>query len=307
MKNKVVVGTRGSRLALVQTEMVVARLREGNPLLDISTVEIVTAGDRDRHSPLEQLGVNVFVKELEEALLDGRIDLAVHSLKDLPTEMPAGLGILAVTERADPRDVLVAGKRLEELPAGARIGTDSMRRSLQLGSCRPDLVVLSIRGNVDTRLRKVETGEVDGVILAAAGIKRLGSAGSITQYLPLEYFLPAVGQGALAIEGRLDDRETAEIVAAMTHLPTWQSVAAERAFLFTLGGGCRAPIAALGSVDQGILRLEGMVGGVKSKKVLRCSEEGGAGSPEELGILLARRLLDMGASELIAEAGIENR
>lgn len=303
MKQRVTVGTRGSRLAVVQTGTVVSRLRELNPGLDISTLEIVTAGDRDRSSPLEKLGVNVFVKELEEALLDGRIDLAVHSLKDLPTEMPAGLGLLAVAERADPRDVLIAREPLETLPAGARIGTDSLRRSLQLWSCRPDLKVISIRGNVDTRLRKVETGEVAGVILAAAGIERLGSAGSITQYLPFEHFLPAVGQGALAIEGRLGDRRCLDIVAPINHLPTWTSILAERAFLLALGGGCRAPIAALATVDQGHLRLEGMVGGTKSKAVLRSSEEGTAAAPEEVGVGLARRLLGMGASELVAEAG----
>jgi hydroxymethylbilane synthase len=287
--------------------MVVSNLRAANPELDISITEIVTAGDRDRRSPLEQLGVNVFVKELEEALIDGRIDLAVHSLKDLPTDMPDGLELLGVTERADPRDVLVAGKRLEELASGATIGTDSLRRSLQLGVCRPDLEVRSIRGNVDTRLRKVDSGEVDGVILAAAGLKRIGSSGRITQYLPFEYFLPAVGQGALGLEGRHNDGRTAGIVAPIVHLPTWQAVVAERSFLLELGGGCRAPIAALGSVDQGTLRLEGMVGGVKSRRVLRYSDEDAAGSPRELGTRLARALLDMGASDLIVEAEIESR
>ncbi len=303
MKTKIVVGTRGSRLALIQTESVVARLKEINPQLEVSVRKIVTAGDRDRRTDLDRIGVAVFVKELEEALLDGRADLAVHSLKDMPTDIPLGLGLLAVTERLDPRDALVARVRLNELAPGSRIGTDSLRRAVQLAQYYPNLKVGSIRGNVDTRLRKVASGEIDGVIVAAAALLRLGWTDRVTEYLPLAQFLPAVGQGALALETRLDDKEMAELLSPLNHLPTWQSVMAERAFLRALGGGCRAPIASLGTVSGDILTLEGMVAGINSKKVLRFPEKGSAKSPEEVGLRLANRMLDMGASEFIAEAG----
>ncbi len=303
MRTRIVVGSRSSKLALVQTEMMLARIKELYPHLEVSISKIVTAGDRDRHTQLDRIGVAVFVKELEDALLDKQIDLAVHSLKDVPTDIPSGLCLLAVTERADPRDALVARARLSELPSGSRIGTDSLRRSVQLDSYRSDLEICGIRGNVDTRLRKVSDGEYDGVVVAAAAMQRLGWEDRITQYLPLDHFLPAVGQGALAVEARDDDKEMAELLSPLNHLPTWQSVMAERAFLRALGGGCRAPIAALGTVSGDILTLEGMVAGINSKKVLRFPEEGSAKSPEEVGLQLANRMLDMGASEFIAEAG----
>ena len=305
MSRKIVVGSRGSKLALIQAESVAAKIRETNPSIEVSISQIVTKGDRDRHVQLDQMaGIGVFVKELEEALLDGRIDLAVHSLKDMPAEIPQGLCLAAVTERADPRDVLVSrGERLAELASGAKIGTGSLRRAVQLNACRPDLEACGIRGNVDTRLRKVANGEFDGVILAAAALKRLGWEDRVSEYLPTEHFLPAVGQGALAIETRLDDSEVAKIVVPLNHLPTWQSITAERAFLSTLGGGCRAPIAALGTVNGTVLRLEGMVADVGRKMTLFSAEEGSNTAPEELGVRLAQKLLRMGASEFIAEAG----
>ncbi len=305
MTRRIVVGSRGSRLALIQAESVVDRIRETNPNIEVSISQIVTKGDRDRHVQLDQIaGIGVFVKELEEGLLDGRIDLAVHSLKDMPTEIPAGLCLAAVTERLDPRDVLVSrGARLADLAAEAKIGTGSLRRAVQLSACRPDLEVCGIRGNVDTRLRKVANGEFDGVILAAAALKRLGWEDRVSEYLPTKHFLPAVGQGALAIETRLDDSEVAKIVVPLNHLSTWQSITAERAFLSTLGGGCRAPIAALGTVNGTVLRLEGMVADVGRKMTLFSAEEGSNTTPEELGVRLAQKLLRMGASEFIAEAG----
>ena len=305
MSRKIVVGSRGSKLALIQAESVAAKIRETNPSIEVSISQIVTKGDRDRHVQLDQMvGIGVFVKELEEALLDGRIDLAVHSLKDMPAEIPQGLCLAAVTERADPRDVLVSrGERLAELASGAKIGTGSLRRAVQLNACRPDLEACGIRGNVDTRLRKVANGEFDGVILAAAALKRLGWEDKISEYLSTEHFLPAVGQGALAIETRLDDSEIAKIVVPLNHLSTWQSITAERAFLSTLGGGCRAPIAALGTVNGTVLRLEGMVADVGRKMTLFSAEEGSNTAPEELGVRLAQKLLRMGASEFIAEAG----
>lgn len=304
MSGKIIVGSRGSKLALIQAEFVVAKIRETNPDIEVGISHIVTKGDRNRHIQLAHMsGIGVFVKELEEALLDGRIDLAVHSLKDMPTQIPFGLHLAAVTERLDPRDVLVSrGERLVELAPGAKIGTGSLRRAVQLNACRPDLETCGIRGNVDTRLRKVADGEFDGVILAAAAMKRLGCEDRVSEYLSTEHFLPAVGQGTLAIETRLDDKEVTKIVIPLNHLPTWQSITAERAFLNALGGGCRAPIAALGEVNGTSLRLEGMVADVRKGKILHSSEEGIATAPEELGVKLAQKLLDMGAEEYLTEA-----
>ena len=304
MSRKIVVGSRGSKLALTQTELVVAKIREANPETDISIRRIVTEGDRNHTIPLENMaGIGIFIKELEDALLDGRIDLAVHNLKDMPAQLPSGLRLTAVMERLDPRDALISrGQKLAELVPGARIGTGSLRRAVQLNIFRPELEACSIRGNVDTRLRKVADGEFDGVILAAAGIKRLGREDRISEYLSPEFFLPAVGQGALAIEIRADDKDTAEIIAPINHLPTWQSITAERAFLGALGGGCRAPIAALATTDGTTLKLEGMVADVVKKKMVRSIEEDNTGNPEKLGEKLAQKLLTMGAAEFIAEA-----
>lgn len=300
---KAFVGSRGSRLALIQAESVLAKMKELRPDVEFSLVRIRTKGDRLWDVPLHQLpSVGAFVRELEESLLDRRIDMAVHSLKDLPTEIPQGLSLAAVVARVDPRDVLVSrGEKLSQLAPGSRIGTGSLRRAAQLLQCRPDLKVETVRGNVDTRIRKVADGELDGVILAAAGMIRLGKGEMITQYLPVEDFLPAVGQGALGIEIRSDDSEMAELASALNHQPTWCSVIAERAFLRALGGGCRAPIAALGRVDGNTLRLEGMVAGAEGKPFLRSLEEGSAASPEQVGTQLAQRMWEMGASQLIAE------
>ena len=304
MRKSVTVGSRGSELALIQTESVVAKIKKANPYLKITIARIVTKGDRDSHTCLDQVeGVGIFVKEIEEALLNGKIDLAVHSLKDMPTEIPQGLCLAAVTERLDPRDILVSrAKRLDELTPGSKIGTGSFRRALQLAAYRPDLETYSIRGNVDTRLRKVFCGELDGVILAAAAMSRLGWEEKISEYLPVEHFLPAVGQGALGIEARLGDKEIIELLSGINHLPTWQSITAERAFLKALGGGCRAPIAALGTVEDTVLKLEGMAADATGKKILRASEEDSATTPEQVGMRLAQKMLAMGASEFIAEA-----
>lgn len=302
MKSKIVVGSRGSKLALIQAESVVAKLREAIPSLELSISKITTKGDRDQRTPLDQAGIGFFVKELEEALLDGRIDLAVHSLKDVPTEIPQGLHLAAVTERLDPRDVLVSrAGSVAELPARSRIGTGSVRRSVQLTTYRPDLEIHHIRGNVDTRLEKVFRGEFDGVILAAAALIRLDRTEEITEYLPLEHFLPAVGQGALVIETRRDDEGVAGLVSPVNNLPIWQSVTAERAFLRALGGGCRAPIAALGTTNNNLLKLRGMVADTEGKRILYASEEGDAMSPKEVGVQLAQKLLGMGASDFITE------
>lgn len=303
MRGKIVVGSRGSQLACIQAESVVARIRETNPDLEVNIRRIVTTGDRNRQVQLDQVAsIGIFVKELEEALLNSRIDLAVHSLKDMPTELPRGLCLIAVAERLDPRDVLVSrGQKLAELAPGSRIGSGSLRRTVQLKARRPDLEACSIRGNVDTRLRKVADGEYDGAILAAAALKRLGWEDRITEYLSLEHFLPAPGQGALALEVRTDDREMVEIATALNHLPAWQSVTAERTFLSALGGGCRAPIAALGTVNDHALKLEGMVASVSTGEILRGTIEGSATAPQELGAQLAQKMLALGAGKFITE------
>jgi len=305
MSRRIIVGSRGSKLALIQAESVAAKIRETNPDIEVSISQIVTKGDRNRHVQLDHMAdIGVFIKELEEALLDGRIDLAVHSLKDMPAQITSGLCLAAVTERLDPRDVLVSrGVRLVELTSGAKIGTGSLRRAVQLSVFRSDLEACGIRGNVDTRLRKVANGEFDGVILAAAALQRLGWEDRISEYLPPKHFLPAVGQGALAIETCSDANEVARIVAPLNHLPTWQSITAERAFLNALGGGCRAPIAALGTVNGPVLKLEGMVADVGRKIILFHTEEGSNTAPEELGVRLAQKLLAMGADTFLAEVG----
>ncbi len=302
MRKSVIIGSRGSRLALVQAESVLARLREANPHLKLSISKIATEGDKNRHLPLGQMaGVGIFVKELEAALLDGRIDIAVHSLKDMPTKVGEGLRLAAVTSRLDPRDVLVsrAGK-LAELAPGLRIGTSSLRRAAQLVACRPDLKVCSLRGNVNTRLQKALSGELDGVILAAAALIRLGWEDRISEYLPLEHFLPPAGQGALGIEIRADDEETGELVLPLNHPPTRQSVDAERAFIGVLGGGCHAPIGVLGTVGDNTLKLIGMVADVDDKKALHASEEGDSRDPKQVGTRLAQKMLKMGAAKIIA-------
>jgi hydroxymethylbilane synthase len=302
MRSKLVVGTRGSRLASLQTETVAGLLQKANPGLEIEIKKVATAGDRDRQSPIEQMGTDVFVKELEEELLRGGIDIAVHSCKDMPTELPEGLGILAIPARENPADVLISRRGgLDELPAGSRIGTGSLRRTAQLAACRPDLQSKAIRGNIETRLRKAAAGDFDGIILAAAALLRLGWQERVTEHLPLEAFLPAAGQGALAIEGRLDDPELAALVAPVNQPDAWRCVTAERAFLRALGGGCRAPIGVLGTINGDKLRLEAMITSPDGREVKRTSVEDDAMSPPELGIELARQLLDMGAGELLPE------
>lgn len=244
---KISIGTRGSKLAVIQAESVLTKLKEAVPGLDASLVKLKTTGDQISATASDQpLGQGVFVKELENALLSCKIDLAVHSLKDVPTEISATLSLAGVTARLDPRDVLVsrAGKLSKLLP-GSRIGTGSLRRSGQLLDLRNDLQILGIQGNVETRLAKVFRREFDGVVLAAAALLRLGKESEIAEYFEVEHFTPAVGQGALGIEVRSEDEEILSHVSKINHLPTWQGTTSERTFLCALGGGCRAPIAAL--------------------------------------------------------------
>ncbi len=300
---RITIGTRGSKLAIIQAEWVLAKLIEAVPMLEASLVKITTRGDRDSDTPLDKFaGQGIFVKELENALLDGKIDLAVHSLKDLPTEIPDRLSLAAVTARLDPRDVFVSKSgKLDELAPGSKIGTGSHRRAVQLLALHPGLKIYEIRGNIDTRLRKVSQGEVDGIIVAAAALIRLGCEDKITEYLPVEHFTPAVGQGALGIEIRSEDKEVSSHVHKINYEPTWQCVTAERTFLQALGGGCRAPIAAFGTMSGTVLRLSGMVASFDGDHILRAIEEGDAQAPEQVGKQLAQKMVDIGALDCISE------
>jgi hydroxymethylbilane synthase len=300
---KITIGTRGSKLAVIQAQWVLTTLKEANPSLEASLVKIATRGDRHSVTALDKFAEQgVFVKELEKALTDNKIDLAVHSLKDLPTEIPECLTLAATTARLDPRDVLVSRDgRLDELAPGSKIGTGSHRRAVQLHILRPDLEICGIRGNIDTRLRKVVEAEVDGIIVAAAALIRLGWEDKIAEYFPTEYFTPSVGQGALGIETRSEDKDTARLVSAINHQPTWQSVTAERAFLRAIGGGCRAPIAAIGIVSDRSLKLSGMVANTDGNRILRATEKGDAQASEQVGKQLAQKMVEMGALDFISE------
>ena len=302
MTNKILIGSRGSRLALIQADTVARELKQAHPGLETEIVRIVTEGDRNRDISIDEAGdTGIFVKALEEALLKGNIDIAVHSLKDLPTLLPAGLCLAAVTRRLDPRDALVACAPLSELKPASSIGTGSLRRTAQLRHVRPDLQVISIRGNVDSRLRQVSSGRLEGVIVAAAALIRLGWEDKITGYLPLESFLPAVGQGALAVEARDGDHRVGEMTATINHLPTRQAVTAERAFLHAVEGGCRAPVAALATVNEDTLEITAMVADREGSKIMKDSLRGKALSPQEAGRDLARSMLEAGAAGLIKD------
>ncbi len=299
------IGTRGSRLALRQTELVAQALRERHPALEIEVREVRTEGDRRARTPLARIGgQGVFVKELEAALLRGDVDIAVHSLKDVPVELTVGLMLAAFPQRADPRDALVCrdGEVLARLPAGARIGTGSQRRAVQLRALRADIEPVDIRGNVDTRVRKVDEGDVDAVVLAAAGLERLGLLDRAAELLSPELMLPAVGQGALALQARSDDEGAIEVLRTIDDAGTRLAVEAERAFLGRLGGGCRLPIGALAEVEGETVRVRGFISDEAGTRVLRGEESGPAAEPGSVGVRLAERLLAEGAAEFVEEA-----
>jgi hydroxymethylbilane synthase len=291
-----VIASRGSQLALWQARWVSAQL---TALGHECRIEIIkTTGDKITDVPLAKVGTKgLFTKEIEEALLDGRADLAVHSLKDLPTELPEGLVLAAVPEREDPRDAVV-GKRLADLPAGARVGTSSLRRSAQLRKLRPDLTIESVRGNLDTRLRKLDEGQYDAILLAAAGLKRLGWGDRIAEILPAETMCPAVGQGALAIETRASGAGF-DAVQAMDHADTHAAVLAERGVLRALGGGCQVPIGAHATVEGGRLQLLGVVASPDGDEVIRGAASGAASQAESLGRALGNELLERGARRIL--------
>ncbi len=304
MIKKLRLGTRGSALALAQSRQIAARIRNENPGLEVEEIIIRTRGDEILDAALHEVGgKGLFVTEIEEQLLDGRIDLAVHSLKDLPGDLPPGLMLGAVPEREEPWDVLVSrgGESIRGLPPGSRVGTSSLRRQAQLKRYRSDLEVVDLRGNVDTRLRKVSEGEVAGAILAAAGLNRLGHGARVTERLAPELMLPAVGQGALGLEVREDDLDTIAALAGLDHGPTRQAVAAERSVMAYLEGGCQVPIAAFAEFRGDVLRLRGVVASLDGQRVIQAEEEC---APEEgiaAGETLARQLLELGGEEILRE------
>ena len=302
MSERLRIGTRGSQLALRQAEMVDALLRGAWPEVRVEIVPIKTSGDQWKDVSLSDLGgKGLFVKEIEEALLDGRVDLAVHSLKDLPAELPSGVEITAFPPREDPSDVLLArtGTDLESLPLGARVGTSSLRRRAQLLSLRPDLQIEGIRGNLDTRIQKLRELPLDAIVVAAAGLKRLGLHPKPYYRLSPEDFVPAVGQGILAIEARRDDRRVSELLTPLDHEPTRRVALAERSFLAAIGGGCHAPLGGHAEEREGMLHLIGLVGSPDGKKLLKEKLAGPVGKPEALGRRLGEILLGQGALRLI--------
>lgn len=304
MSRALILGTRGSKLAVHQSEWVQARLRELAPGLTISLKRIQTSGDKILDVPLANIGgKGLFVKEIEDALLSGEIDLAVHSMKDVPTALPDGLDILCVPPREDARDAFITrdGSRLSELKPGARIGTSSLRRQAQLLHHRPDLVIEMLRGNLDTRLRKLREGQFDAIVLAAAGLRRLGWDAEITEYLPVALSLPAIAQGALGIEARRDDHDVRDLLARFEHRPTRITVTAERALLHRLEGGCQVPIAAHASLDGDSLTLNGLVASVDGRRMIRQQIRGQAADAHQLGTTLAERLLAAGADVILKE------
>jgi len=302
---KLTVGTRGSALALRQTHLVVEALTNLHPSIDIEVRVIKTRGDRILDVPLAKIGdKGFFVKEIESALLSGEVDFAVHSMKDLPTEMPEGLCIAAVPERVDPSDVLISnGPGLADLPGGARIGTSSVRRRAQLRNFRADLRFGDIRGNLDTRLRKLDEGQFDGIVVAYAGLYRMDWADRITEKIPPEICLPAVGQGALAVQARDADLEVVELLKGLDHAESRAAVLAERSLLRALGGGCQVPIGALGIIEGAALRLRGVVASLDGKRLIRGEVSGDPAKPEELGRELAHELLARGADVILRASG----
>ena len=296
------IATRKSQLALWQAEHVAGLLRGAHDGLVVELVPMVTQGDRIQDRSLAAIGgKGLFIKELEVALEEERADIAVHSMKDLPGDLPAGLTIAAVLERADARDALLTASagRLDDLPRGARVGTSSLRRQAQLLAARPDLAIQGLRGNVDTRLRRLETGDMDAIVLACAGLIRLGLESRITARLDPKMFLPAVSQGVIGIECRAADSRTLGLVTGLNHRDTRIAMDAERAFAHRLGGSCQSPIAAYARLEGQRLLLDGLVAEPDGSRLLRDSASGGIDDPAALGRLLADRILAAGAGPLL--------
>jgi len=296
------IGTRGSKLALVQANTVIESLKKIAPEINAEICVIKTSGDIMQDVSLLKIGgQGAFVKEIEDVLLSGGIDLAVHSMKDVPGEIPDGLIFAAILPREDVRDILVSrgNVKIELMPMGAKIGTGSLRRGAQLQAMMPDVTIVPLRGNVDTRLKKIETEDLNGVILAAAGMKRLGYGPKIAQYLPVELMLPAVGQGAIGLQIRETDSALAGILAKINHAPTAVEITAERAYLRALGGGCRLPIAAYCKYEGAQLSLDGLVAAPDGAVVIRDRVRGALEEAEELGARLAALIMERGGKKLL--------
>lgn len=308
MRKKIVIGTRSSKLALWQAEYVADCLRKQYQGLEVELEHIMTKGDKILDVPLAKIGgKGLFTKELEVAMFEGRIDLAVHSLKDMPTVLPDGLALTTITKRLDCGDAIVSPqyKTLDKLPQGAKVGTSSLRRRAQLLKARPDLDIHSLRGNVNTRLRKLEEENFDAIVLAVAGLKRLGFSDKITQIIPREICLPAVGQGALAIETRADDKEIKEMLSFLHDEQTADATMAERAFLARVEGGCQVPVGVYGQVDeQNNLIVEAVIGSVDGDKLIRDKIIGDRKNAKQLGEILAQKLLDNGGLEIMQSLGL---
>lgn len=302
-REKLTIGTRGSKLALWQSEYIKAKVEEITGLpVDLKIIK--TTGDKILDVPLAKVGgKGLFTKELEVELMAGTVDLCVHSMKDVPTELPEGLYIAAMPERVDPRDVIVSGADfdLDSLPEGAKMGTSSLRRVAQVRALRPDLEIVDVRGNLDTRMRKAEDGEVDAVILAAAGITRMGWAERITHYIPTPQMISAVGQGAIGIEIREDDEFMRHVMERIGHPETMECVTAERVVMRMLEGGCQVPIGAYCRYEGDALVMDAMVGSVDGTRILRDRLEGPADDPVGLGTRMVERLRELGADAILAE------
>lgn len=298
------IATRKSKLALWQAEFVKAELLKLHPELEVELVTFTTQGDIILDTPLAKIGgKGLFVKELEAAMLDGRADIAVHSMKDVPMEFPEGLGLTVICERETPTDAFVSNhyKRFEDLPQGAHVGTSSLRRQCQLLAARPDLKISSLRGNVQTRLGKLDAGEFDAIILASAGLIRLELQDRLTQQISDDISLPAGGQGAVGIECRMDDERTKALLAPLNHPQTAQRVTAERALNRRLQGGCQVPIACYATLDGDELLLRGLVGSEHGEQIIRTQITGAAQDAEMLGIQAAEDLLRQGAAEILSQ------
>jgi hydroxymethylbilane synthase len=302
--NVIRIGTRGSPLAVWQAEWVRSSLLALHPQYKVELVKIKTTGDKILDVPLAKVGgKGLFVKEIETALLEGQIDLAVHSMKDMPAEVPPGLCIGVVPERENPLDILISrnGHAFKDLPQGANLGSSSLRRGAQVRHIRPDITVQPLRGNLDTRIRKLETEGLDAIILAAAGVKRLGMESRVTEYMSEDIMLPAIGQGALSIEVREDDNAIRELIASMDHRETRLAVESERAFLTRLEGGCQVPIAAHAKIVGDQVDITGLVAEVDGSVLLRENMTGRVDKHEELGVKLADKLLEQGGRKILED------
>ncbi|WP_019552021.1 hydroxymethylbilane synthase [Propionispira raffinosivorans] len=307
MKKNIIIGTRSSKLALWQAEHIAACLKKQYPGLTVELKHVMTTGDKILDTPLAKIGgKGLFTKELETEMLAGDIDFAVHSLKDMPTQIPDGLCLAVITKRFDSGDALVSPKykTLQALPQGAKVGTSSLRRKAQLLHVRPDLNICDLRGNVNTRLKKLETENFAAIVLAAAGLKRLGLADLITDIILPEICLPAVGQGALAIEARAGDAAVLELLAFLNDAESVQNSTAERAFLAAVEGGCQVPVGVYAHIKENQLHVEAVIASVDGKRLLRDSITGAGVDADKLGFALAQRLLDAGGRQIMQELGL---